>query len=201
MKQLRNMLGGEQSDTAPQQSPRSRGARVDAAAVLVLASVLPFLFAATCSAHEEEVGPTEDPTEHEMSAAACLELQERLYDKSSRTASQRKISSDLLLSVWAEQCEADGHPVSELRTRVEVDEAGFTVIDIKANVTEQLLSLLDELSGNVISSFPKHESVRARIPIRLLEELAASPDVNSIRSADEYRLNEPTSNDQEGRAR
>ena len=190
MKQLRIMLCRERSDSAISEPTRSVWARVDARAVLALASALLFVLPGTGSAHEEEISPT-----------ACLHIQEQLHDKCSLTPAQRKISSDLLLNLWAEQCKSAGHAVPQLRTRVKADEKGITVVDIKADVTEQLLSRIEELCGTVISSFPEHQTVRARIPIQRLEKLAESPDVSSIRSADEYQLHEPDlSEDGEGQA-
>ena len=175
----------------------SLGVGVDFRAVLTLVSMLPFLIAATCSAREQEPSANEV----EIRAADCLHLQERLRDKSSLNPAQRKISSDLLLSVWAEQCKSAGHEVPPMRTSVKVDEEGITVVDINAEVTEKLLGRIEELGGTVVSSFPERMAVRAGVPIQRLEELAGSPDLRSIRSADEYQLHKPNlSEDEKGEA-
>ncbi|MEE9250802.1 MAG: S8 family serine peptidase, partial [Alphaproteobacteria bacterium] len=78
--------------------------------------------------------------------------------------------------------------VPELRTSVQVDENETTLVDIKANVTQDLLRKIKEVGGTVVNSFPQHQAIRARIPIQRLESIAESPDARSIRSADEYQL-------------
>lgn len=191
MKRLRTMPCREQSDSAKSDPTRSVWASVDAVAVLALASALLFVFPGTGSAQREEMSP-----------AACRNIQAPRHDKASLTPAQRKISSDLLLNLRAERCKSAGNAVPELRTGVEVDEKGTTVVDIGADVTEQLRGRMERLCGTVISSFPRYQSIRARIPIERLEELAESPDVRSIRSAEKYQLHEPDfSSDKKGQTR
>ena len=77
-----------------------------------------------------------------------------------------------------------GHGPDCGETNVEVDSNGQTIVDIKAEVNETVLSRIQELDGKVISSFAQYQAIRARIPIEKIEILAELPEVISIRPAE-----------------
>jgi len=124
----------------------------------------------------------------DLSAADCEQIRAPVVDKASLTGAQRKLSSDLLLSSRAERCRALGHAVPATRSPIRIDEDGLTLVDLKTKVTEDLLTRIRDLEGIVVNSFPQHDTMRARLPMARLEALAESPDVKSIRAADEYQL-------------
>ena len=157
---------------------RASASKIQAVAALGLASAL--LLA---------VSPgTGSGQEKQMSARASRQIQVQLDEKASRTPAQRKIGSNLLQYLQAEQDKSSGNAMRESRPSIQVDEDGTTLVDIKANVTQDLLNKIEEAGGTVVNSFPQFQSIRARILIRLLERIAESPDVRSIRSADEFQL-------------
>ena len=129
-----------------------------------------------------------------------------LAAKARRTSVQRKVSSQLLEQVSGESAPvldgnaaADGRP-GQLRRPGRVAEAirsgdaspaepadDRTLVDIRADVTPQILARIRALGGTVVNSVPKYRAIRARVPARAVEFLAATPAVQTIRSADEAR--------------
>jgi hypothetical protein len=104
--------------------------------------------------------------------------------KTVRTPAQKKISSHLLYELKKRRGDAKSHEFETLETIVEVDSNGETLVDIKAEVNETVLSRIQALEGKVISSFAQYQAIRARIPIEKIEVLAELPEVISIRPAD-----------------
>jgi hypothetical protein len=107
-----------------------------------------------------------------------------LCGKATRTPAQKKISSLLLYELKKRRGEAISPEFETLETNVEVDSNGQTLVDIKAEVNETVLSRIQALDGKVISSFAQYQAIRARIPIEKIEVLAELPEVISIRPAE-----------------
>ena len=116
-------------------------------------------------------------------------------EKESRTPVQRKMDSQLIYAVkqgralrhltsgaeW--QAIAVNVPLLKHGAKIQAD--GRVLVDLKANVTEQLLQNIRDAGGEIVSSHPQFHAVRALVPLAQIEILAASPDVNFIRPADE----------------
>jgi len=103
---------------------------------------------------------------------------------------RQKIDSSLLAAISNPSVAAPGPRPS---LRLPIDDSRRVLVDIKADVSEELLSRIRELGGSVVSAFPQHRQVRARLPLAKLEDLAARSDVTFIRPAEEPILNEPSS--------
>jgi hypothetical protein len=107
-----------------------------------------------------------------------------LAEKAARTPTQRKLSSRLL---YASKMRA-GIPiavgVASLRNEVPVAADGTALVDLRADVTPRLLAWIESLGGTVVNHFANRRSVRARIPLERVEELAALAEVQSVRPAD-----------------
>jgi hypothetical protein len=125
-----------------------------------------------------------------ITQSASDQIQKLLEEKATRSPAQRKIGSNLLLDPAAPRGRAMHGAVPQVRSGVEVDAAGATVVDIKGEVTDQLLARIEEVGGEVISSFPQHQAVRARLPLDRLEEVAELDEVRSIRAAIEPELHQ-----------
>jgi hypothetical protein len=125
-----------------------------------------------------------------ISQTASDQIQKLLEEKATRSPAQRKIGSNLLLDPAAPRGRAMHGAVPQLRSGVEVDAAGATVVDINGEVTDQLLARIEEVGGEVISSFPQYQAVRARLPLNRLEEVAELDEVRSIRAAIEPELHQ-----------
>ena len=59
------------------------------------------------------------------------------------------------------------------------------MVDIRTDVTPTVLKRIRDLGGTVISSVPKYQAIRAQLPPRAVEMLAALDAIRTIRPADE----------------
>jgi hypothetical protein len=120
----------------------------------------------------------------ELSASAVREMRAMLAEKASRTPAQRKMATSLLMAQRNSRGEAmvQGlHALPRVAARAGVDGAGMVVVDIRAIPTETLLRTIADVGGQVVSSYPSYQAVRARVPVRRLDDLAALPEVGFIR--------------------
>ena len=67
----------------------------------------------------------------------------------------------------------------------DLGEFEFVTVDIRADVTPEVLGRIRALGGTVINSVPKYRAIRAQIPLVAVQPLAALSAVQSIRPADE----------------
>jgi Subtilase family len=109
-----------------------------------------------------------------MAAQQILSLQQ---EKASRTAAQQKIDSNVLYTIrmLAGQAAAPGVPY--LYTGVDLDVNNHIVVDIVANVTDELLQQITGAGGAVLYTNAALRSIRALVPPQQIETVAASPDV------------------------
>ena len=98
-------------------------------------------------------------------------------DKASRTPAQQKIDSNVLYTVrmLAGQPAAAGIPT--LNTGIDVDNANNLIVDITANVSDQLLRQLNGAGALVWYSNARFHSVRAVVPSNQIETIASWPDI------------------------
>ena len=73
--------------------------------------------------------------------------------------------------------------IPTLRTEVEVDGAGRTLVDLRAQPSARLLARIGALGGEVVSQVPAADALRVRLPLDAVEALAAEPDVARIQPA------------------
>ena len=98
-------------------------------------------------------------------------------DKASRTPAQQKIDSNILYTVrmLAGQPAAAGIPT--LNTGVDVDNANNLIVDITANVSNELLKQLSSAGALVWYSNARFHSIRAVVPSNQIETIASWPDI------------------------
>jgi hypothetical protein len=102
-------------------------------------------------------------------------------EKSSRTAAQKKIDSQLLYALKQKRGETKGVPTG--RIDLEVDKKGRALVDITADVMPELKSQIQKLGGAVISDDARHHTIRASLALEKLETLAKRSDVRFIAPA------------------
>ena len=115
-----------------------------------------------------------------------------LSEKSSRNPAQVKMDSHL---VHAAQI-LRGLPVSpgfptppgELES-VHLDANSVVEVDIRADVTSELLALIRSVRGSVVNSFPERQSVRARLPLLSVERIAGRNEVSQVHMAAQATVN------------
>ena len=97
------------------------------------------------------------------------------------TAAEAKLDSRLLAAV--DRLRAGDAPLS-VRDAIEVDAEQRILVDMRAEVTPDLLTAIEAGGGAVVSRFPRYDAVRAWTPVAALAALAERDDVRGIRPAD-----------------
>ncbi len=124
----------------------------------------------------------------QVSEVTMQQIQTLLKEKSSRTAVQQKIDSRLLQAIREGRGEAMAAGVNLLRADVDADAAGTLKVDISATVTPSLLSKITSLGGSIIYPSAQYHTVRAVINLKMVETIAAYPEVTFIQPAVKYML-------------
>lgn len=125
-----------------------------------------------------------------MSSAAQQQVQALLEEKESRTPAQRKISSQLLYTMKARRGESitKGGEVKTMRSTVSpMDSAGRVEVDIKGKINKELIEIIEKTGGEILYVSERAGSVRARLPMESLEDLASLTNVRNIRPASRAR--------------
>ena len=105
-----------------------------------------------------------------LPARTVRQIQAILEAKQRRTPAQRKVDSQLL-EEWQK---AQGRPGADR----------MVTIDLRAEVTPEVLERIRELGGTVLNSVERYRAIRAEMPLSQVEALAAHEAVRSIRTAD-----------------
>ena len=106
-----------------------------------------------------------------LPARAVRQIQAILEAKQKRTPAQRKVDSQLV-EEW-----------QKLQGQQGADR--MVTVDLRAEVTSEVLERIRELGGTVLNSVERYRSIRAEMPLSEVEALAAHEAVRFIRAADE----------------
>ena len=138
------------------------------------------------------IGSGRPAAAQELSESARRQVQAVLADKATWTPAQRKLATSLLMAHRESLGRAMVQGLAPLRRtadRARVDGAGRVVVDIDALVTASVLQAIADAGGEVISSYPAFRAIRARVPIRRIDEIAALPEVRRIGTQQRFLLN------------
>ena len=124
-----------------------------------------------------------------ISDQAANQIKAFAADKEARTPAQRKIGSNLIYATRMNRGLPVVAGIPTVQTGVVVDAAGATVVDIRANVDDVLLERIHDLGGEVLDYHIPFRSIRARLPLAVLETLAADSKVIFIAPKQEARTN------------
>jgi subtilisin-like proprotein convertase family protein len=124
----------------------------------------------------------------QLSATAKQQIQALLAEKRSRTSAQKKIDSRLLYAMRERRGEAvtSRGELRSMRSAAAIaksDEKGLAEVDIKGNVSKEMIKTIGRLGGEVLYASARAGAIRARVPFVALEGLATLPAVSSIRPA------------------
>ena len=116
---------------------------------------------------------------------AVRQIEALLAKKAERTPSQRKVSSQLLDAGR----ETPERPTTAARKDTADTDApeGLVTVDIRADVTPEVLSRIRDLGGIVVNSVPRYRSIRAQLPPAAVEPLARLDAIRTIRPGDKAR--------------
>jgi hypothetical protein len=128
------------------------------------------------------------PGEAKLSENVARQIKALDDEKESRTPAQQKIDSQLLYAgkMFRGQSIAEGIPTLEVDVGMKDD--GMVIVDITAIVNADILNLINKSGGEVISSSEAYQTLRARVSINVLEDIAALPTVKFIQPKQEARL-------------
>ncbi len=126
---------------------------------------------------EQDLEPSQIGEEARQQIAAIMQ------EKQNRTPEQRKIDSQLWQTIKQRQGPEAVGGVPRVRTAVEVDDQGKTLVEIRTQgfVSEELVQLLSQIDGEVVFVATELKLMRARLPIDLLEAVAQRREIRSIR--------------------
>ena len=116
----------------------------------------------------------------QISAGATSQIRAFMAEKASRTPAQRKISSHLLYGMKVSAGKGIAPGVKTPRSAVIPDASGKVLVDIRGKVTKALIKAIENVGGRVIYSSVPTGSIRASVPAKKLEALAARKDVRYI---------------------
>ena len=102
-----------------------------------------------------------------------------------RTPAQRKLNSQLQDALRAPLQKPTAAGTSRLQATDPDAKNERVMVDIRTDVTPTVLKRIRDLGGTVISSVPKYQAIRAQLPLRAVERLAALDAIRTIRPADE----------------
>src|SRR5262245_26415619 len=155
----------------PRRSIRLRLGRATGA--LVLGALALVLFGGTrlgAAMPQQTAGQPAD-----ISPEALAQIDALIREKDSRTPAQQKMDSQLIYELKMRTGAPIAPGVAEVETDVPYAPDGHTILDVKAAVTDDLLSRLRALGAEVLASSPG--SLRIHLDIDRVEAVAAMPDV------------------------
>ncbi len=128
--------------------------------------------------------------EPQLGEEAQQQIEAIIEEKRNLSPAQRKIDTQLRQAAKLRQGQIESvRGVPLVKNAVEVTDTGKTVVEIKAQVSEELLSLLKNIDGEILSTSVETNTIRARLPIDLLEAVAARDDVRLIRTSARFTTN------------
>ena len=142
---------------------------------LVTVVLLALLFTAAVEGQGRAQQPSAQASS-ESPGTTDRQIKARLAAKAKRTPAQRKVSSQLLDARRAADAlrQAEGESVED----------EMVMVDIRADVTPEVLARIRVLGGTVINSVARYRAIRARLPLEAVEKLATLDAIQSIRAAD-----------------
>jgi len=124
-----------------------------------------------------------------VNSNAVKEIASLLAEKAGRTPAQRKMDSQLVHALKQNRGETFAPEAPHVQVDVTLETDGRVMVDIDANVTPDLLALIQAGGGTVINSFEGYRAIRASVTLTQLETLASSTNVNYIRRASQAHTN------------
>jgi hypothetical protein len=118
-----------------------------------------------------------------LSPGLAAQIHALQQEKAARSPAQRKVGSQLLYEARMRRGLPVATGVSRLRTSVEVDAGGRTLVDLTAQPTARLRSRIAALGGEIESEVVSAGAFRVRLPLDAVESLAAASEVIGIHPA------------------
>ncbi len=123
-----------------------------------------------------------------LSQSAASQITELETEKASRTPAQNKLDSQLIYAKQQMTGKLKANAVRSLQVNVGLDSEGGVLVDVDGTISLSLLKQINKLGGQVVSSFPQYNTLRARLPLASVETLAANSAVRFIKPAVQAEL-------------
>src|SRR4051794_10669312 len=120
------------------------------------------------------------PQAARMSVRVASQINALVAEKRARTAVQRKIDSQLIYGARIAAGRAIAAGVTSLRVRLPMTADNRALIDVRAPISDALLGRLRGLGAEVIGANARYRHVALRVPLDLVEAIAAIPEVVSV---------------------
>ena len=117
------------------------------------------------------------------------EIQSLQIEKASRTPAQKKIDSQLLMSVRIATGNTAMYGSAPLAAIFVPDASNRIAVDIRVTIDSSTLALVTDNGGTVLGSYPRSDSIQALVPPDKVEQIAADPRVRFIKSPSHVTTN------------
>jgi nitrate reductase NapAB chaperone NapD len=104
-------------------------------------------------------------------------------EKKARTNVEGKIDSQLLRALREKRGDKIDTAVNLLPANVNADAKGNLLVDISADVTDELLNKMKKLGANIIYPSKEYHTIRATVNLLTVEEIAQCSEVKFIAPA------------------
>jgi hypothetical protein len=124
-----------------------------------------------------------DPEDGRLRQEVLRQIGALEAEKAGRTQIQKKMDSQLIYAAKMEKGEPVANGVPTLKIELDRDASDRVLVDIKAEVSDELLKAITTGGGQVVNSFKEYSAIRAKIRLAQAEELAGRQDVTYIEPA------------------
>jgi hypothetical protein len=139
------------------------------------------------SATAQVAGPATAPSISEPSPGALTNVLAEIAglqaEAAARPPAQKKIDSSLLEAMREHRGTAPRTYAPRVRSGLRLLPGGRILVDINANVTDVVLTNLQQSGATIINSFPQYHSIRAEMSVESMEALAGLADIYTIKPA------------------
>ncbi len=111
------------------------------------------------------------------------QIEALLQEKKLRTPAEQKIDSRLLQAVREKLGQQMANGINLEPADVKADKLGNLDVDIRADVTDELLVKIEKLGGKIIFPSAEYHTLRATINLSMVKAIAAFPEVKFIEPA------------------
>ncbi len=119
----------------------------------------------------------------QIQPATLRQIQSLLEEKDARTPVQRKIDSRLLQAFRESRGQKMASGVTLEAANVRAEKDGLVKLDIRAVVTDELLTKIEGAGGKIVYASPQYNTVRIQINLSKVEAVAAYPQVKFVEPA------------------
>ena len=111
------------------------------------------------------------------------QIEALIKEKNSRSLTEQKIESRLLQAVREKAGQQMAKGLKLDPADVKADKDGSLDVDIRANVTDELLVRIEKLGGKIIFPSAEYHTIRATINLSMVKVIAGYPEVQFIEPA------------------